>query len=129
MAQPTQGTIEAGVASAVVRFHREQIGRGPSEVKAHLSGDLLLVRCTGIFTPTEARLAISEEGRKLIRSSRQELRSINHLEIEQVIEEIVGCKVLRSYCDMAVEAAEQIEVYVLELDMERRLVRSETKKT
>jgi uncharacterized protein YbcI len=123
LSRPTRGTIEAEAANAVVRFQREQQGRGPADVRAHLVGDLLLVRCTGIFTQTEARLAVTEEGRKLIKSARQELRSINHAEIEAIVAGIVGCGVVRSYYDIDVEAAEQVEVYVLEMDIEKRLLR------
>jgi uncharacterized protein YbcI len=121
--RPTKGSIEAEVANAVVRFQREQQGRGPEDVRAHLIGELIVVRCSGIFTPTEAHLAATEEGRRLIRSARQELRAINHQEIEAAIAGIVGCKVVRSYGDVDVDAAEQMEVYVLETDVEKRLLR------
>ena len=123
MSRPTRGTIEAEAANAVVRFQREQQGRGPADVRAHLVGDLILVRSTGIFTPTEVRLAVTEEGRKLIKSARQELRIINHGEVEALIAGIAGCPVVRSYYDVDVEAAEQVEVYVLEVDIEKRLGR------
>lgn len=123
MNRPTKGSIEAEVANAVVRFQREQHGRGASDVRAFLVGDMLLVRSTGIFTPVEARLTASEEGRRLIRSSRQELRSINHEEVEGIVAGIVECPVLRSYCDVDVDAAEQMEVYVLEQNVEKRLLR------
>ena len=125
MNRPTKGVIEAEVANAVVRFQREQQGRGPADVRAHLIGDLILARCTGIFTPTEVRLSATEEGRKLIRSARQELRSINHAEIEGVISEIAGVRVLRSYADLNVDVAEQMEVFVLETDLEKRFLRQE----
>ena len=125
MDRPTKGTVEAEVANAVVRFHREQQGRGPTEVRAHVLGDLILVRLSGIFTPTEARLASTEEGRKLIKSARQELRSINHEEIEKIVGDIAACKVLRSYSDVDVEAMEQMEVYVLDTDVERRFLRQD----
>lgn len=119
----SKGSIEAEIASAVVKFQREQQGRGASDVRATLIGDLVLVRSGGIFTPTEAHLSASDEGRRLILSSRRELRSINHGEIERIIGAIVGCGVVRSYFDVDVEAAEQFEVFVLETDMERRLLR------
>jgi uncharacterized protein YbcI len=125
MNRPTKGTIEAEVANAVVRFHREQQGRGPADVRAHLLGDLILVQSAGILTPTEGRLAATEEGRRLIKSARQELRSINHQELEESIAGIVGCAVLRSYSDVNVEVAEQMEVFVLETDLERRLLRQD----
>lgn len=125
MDRPTKGSIEAEIAGAVVRFHREQQGRGPTDVRAHLVGDMVLIRSSGIFTPTEAHLAASEDGRRLIKSSRQELRSIDHGDLEAVIAAIAECQVLRSYYDVDVEAAEQIEVFVLEADIEKRLLRQE----
>jgi uncharacterized protein YbcI len=121
----TRGTIESQVASAVVQFQREQQGRGPADVRVYLIGDLILVRSAGIFTPTETRLAKSEEGRRLIKSARQELRAITHVEQESLITRIAGCQVIRSYGDMDVEAAEQVDVFVLETDLEKKLLRQE----
>jgi uncharacterized protein YbcI len=121
----TKGTIEAEIANAVVRFQREQTGRGPTDVRAHLLGDLILVRSGGIFTPVETKLAVTEDGRKIIKVARQELRDINRSEIEQILGDIVGCTVVRSYCDVDVEAAEQVEVYVLDADLEKRLLRQD----
>src|SRR5690349_17847325 len=109
MNRVTRGTIEAQVANAIVQFQREQQGRGPADVHVHLIGDLILARCTGIFTVTETRLSATEEGRRLIKSARQELRAITRGDQENLIAGIVGCKVLRSYGDVDVEAAEQME--------------------
>ena len=105
--------MEADIANAVTRFQREQQGRGPQEVAAHIVGDLIIVRCEGIFTPTEAKLTASPEGRKLIASSRRELRSINHQEMEDIVSTLCGSAVLRSYCEVDVDAGEQMEVYVV----------------
>ncbi len=124
----TKGGIESEVANAVVRFQREQQGRGATDVRAHLLGDLLVVRCGGIFTPTEAHPAASEERRRLIKSARYELRSINRSEIEGIIGRIAGCDVVRSYYDLEVAAAEQMEVYVLSQDVEKRLLRQDVER-
>lgn len=120
MSQSTKGALEAEIANAVTRFHREQQGRGPGDVRAFLVGDLILVRCTSILTSVEDKLCASDEGRKLIKSARQELRSINHAEIEEIIAGLAGCPVLRSHCDLSVEAAEQVEVYVLNQNVEKQ---------
>ncbi len=120
MNQLSKGALEAEIANAVTKFHREQQGRGPGEVRAFIIGEMVLVRCQSIFTPVEAKLSGSDEGRKLIKSARQELRSINHLEIQEIIGKLVGCAVLRSHCDLSVEASEQVEVYILERNLEKR---------
>jgi uncharacterized protein YbcI len=125
MNRPTKGSMEDEIANAISRFHREQQGRGPADVRAHLVGDLVLVRSTGIFTLTETHLAATEEGRRLIKSARLELRSIHLEEAEGLVARITGCKVARSYSDVDPSAAEQIEVYVLEADVERRLLRQD----
>jgi len=115
----TRGALESAIANAVSKFHREQQGRGPLDVRAHIFGDLVLVRSTGILTQTENNLCASEAGRLLIQSSRRELRAINHEEIEETVGVLCGCQVLRSYSDLSVEAAEQVEVYVLESNLEK----------
>lgn len=120
MNRPTKGSIEAEIANAVVRFQREQQGRGPAEVRAHVIGEMVLVRCKGIFTATEERLAVTEEGRKVIRSARQELRSINHREIEELVGALLGSPVVRSFYDVDVREAEQVEVFVTGGDLEKR---------
>jgi uncharacterized protein YbcI len=121
----TKGEIEGQVAAAAVRFQREQQGRGPADVRAHLLRDVLVVRYTGIFTSTEAHLAATDEGRRLIRSARQELRTIYRMEMEAIVAEIVGCPVSRSYYDIEVASEEQVEVYILGADVEKRLLRQD----
>jgi uncharacterized protein YbcI len=121
----TKGSLEAAVASAVVRFQREQQGRGAAEVRAHLVGDMIVVRSGGILTPTEVRLTTTEEGRRLIKSARHELWGINHGEIEGIVAGIVGSGVVRSFYDVDVDGAEQVEVYILAQDIEQRLLREE----
>ena len=121
----TRGTIEAQIANALVQFQREQQGRGASDVQVYLLGDLVLVRSTGIFTVTEQRLSGTDEGRRLIKSARQELRTITHFDQETLVASIVGCNVMRSYGDVDVNASEQVEVFVLETDIEKRLLRQE----
>lgn len=108
----SRGELEDAAASATVRFHKEQQGRGPTDVRAHLLGDLLLVRSSGILTPIETHLAASDEGRRLIKSARLELRSIAHADLEADLADIFGAPVVRSYYDVSVEANEQVEVYV-----------------
>ena len=125
MSRLTRGTIEAQVAAAVVQFQREQQGRGPSNVRVNLIGDLLLVRSTGIFTPTELKLLHTEEGKRIVKSARQELRSIVRGDQEALISAIAACRIVRSYGDIDVDAAEQVEVFVFEADMEKRLLRQE----
>ena len=117
--------MEAEIAAATVRTQREQIGRGATDVRAYIVGEMAIVRCTGILTPAEAHLIATEEGCKLVQQSRTELRRIICTEMEAMIAGIVGCRVLRSYGDVNAEAGELVEVYILETDLEKRLLRQD----
>ena len=105
--------IESRLVEVVTKYHFDQQGRAPKIVRAHLSSDMVVVYSSGIFTPTEESLAGTDEGRKLIKSARRELRSISRKEVEAQIAAIVGCPVLRSFWDLDVRSAEQVEIYML----------------
>ncbi|MFZ4509114.1 MAG: DUF2294 domain-containing protein, partial [Fimbriimonas sp.] len=117
----TKSEIERAVASVVERYHREQQGHGPSYVQAHLVENMILVRCQGVFTPTEVSLTQSEEGRKAVQSARRELRALTRRQIEAQVAKAIGTGVSRSYYDLDVRLAEQVEVYMLEEHLESRL--------
>ncbi len=52
----SQGEIESAVCDGISRFQQEFIGRGPSDIHAHLVGSLLVVRLHGVLTPAERQL-------------------------------------------------------------------------
>ena len=100
------------IAQLIAKHHREQQGKAPAETKAHMVGDMLVVYSSGIFTPTEESLCQSEEGRKLVKSARRELRSLTRRKAEMVVAKALGCEILRSFWDLDVRTGEQIEVYM-----------------
>ncbi len=53
----TQGEIEASVCDGITHFMQEFMGRGPKDIRAHLIGDLLVVRLHGILSAAETSLA------------------------------------------------------------------------
>src|SRR4051812_18531999 len=114
VASITKAGMEKEVARAISRFHEDQHGCRPTTTVAYLVGDMAIVRCTGCFTPTESSLASSEDGRKLVKSARRELRSLNRRDVERQVGEIVGSRVIRSFWDLDIRVGEQVEVYVLD---------------
>jgi uncharacterized protein YbcI len=116
----TKEAIEASVAETVSRYHREQHGCAPHECTAYLVADMLVVKSCAVFTPTEEQLAATDDGRKFIKSSRRDLRSITRRDIEGRIADIVRCRVLRSFWDMDVRNGDQVEVYILAENIGRR---------
>ena len=72
----TRGEIEAAICDGISRFHQDYMGRGPKDIRAHLIGDLLVVRLQGVLTRAEQQLARSlpaEKGRDLLKQVRTQL--------------------------------------------------------
>jgi uncharacterized protein YbcI len=106
-------SIEAEITSTIARFHLDQQGHEPGAVEAFTCGDLIVVRCHDVFTPTERDLAQTSEGKKLIQSARRDQRALTRREVEHEVERVVGRAVLRSFYDIDTRNGEQVEVYVL----------------
>lgn len=122
VAELTRTGLEAEVARVISRFHEDQHGCKADVTAAHVINDMVLVRSSGCFTPTEQRLSETEDGRKLVKSARRELRSLNRRQVEAQIGELLGVKVLRSFWDLDVRVGEQIEVYILDHALELNLL-------
>jgi uncharacterized protein YbcI len=69
----SKGQIEAQIAAIVTTFEREQMGRGPREVRAWIIEDLILIRLRGVLTPAEERLSVDPNGRHLLKGVRTRL--------------------------------------------------------
>jgi uncharacterized protein YbcI len=107
-------SLESEISRAVAGFHLDQQGHPPREVEAHVVGELVVVRCHDVFTPTERGLAETSDGQKLVQSARRDQRALSRRDIEGVVGNVVGRRVLRSFYDIDTRNGEQVEVYVLE---------------
>ncbi len=93
----TQGEIEAAISEAVSRFEQDYMGRGPTDIHAHLLGDLLVVRLRGVLTAAEQHLVKSlpaEKGRDLLKQVRTHLIETARPVMEAMVEKVTGVKVV-----------------------------------
>jgi len=60
----TQGEIEAAICEGISRFEQEFMGRGPKDIRAHLIGDLIVIRLQGVLTAAEQHLVASSPPRR-----------------------------------------------------------------
>ena len=109
-----EGTVEGAIERAVARYHREQQGHTPDVCCAVLLPDMAVIRCGGIFTPTEKELVKTEEGRKLVQSARREQRALTRREVEAAVAAVAARAVARSFSDLDVRVGEHAEIYVFE---------------
>src|SRR3954471_9689068 len=76
VAVKTRGEIEATVCDGITRFEQEYMGRGPKDIRAHLIGDLLVIRLQGVLTAAERQLVNTlppDKGRDLLKQVRTQL--------------------------------------------------------
>ncbi len=112
----TQGELEAAVCQGMCQFQQEFLGRGPSDVRAYLLGDLLVVRLFGILTAAEQHLVATcpaEHGREMLKQVRTLLIETARLQIDSMIQLITGVKVISMHHDISTVTGEQIVIFTL----------------
>ena len=112
----TQGEIEAAICGLISRVHQEYMGRGPKDVRAHLIGDLLVVRLRGVLTSPEQHLAKSlpgEKGRDLLKQFRAHLIETARPIMQAMIQEATGVKVLSMHHDISTVTGEEVVLFTL----------------
>jgi len=112
----TQGEIEAAICEGISRFQQEYIGRGPKDIRAHLIGDLLVVRLRGVLTAPEQHMVKSlsaEKGRDLLKQVRTHLIETARPVMEAMIQEVTGVKVLSLHHDISTVTGEEVVLFTL----------------
>ena len=100
----------------MARFEQEHMGREPKDARAHLIGDLLVVRMTRVLTAAEELLIKSlpaGRGRDLLKEVRTQLMETARPILEAIIEESTGVKVLSMHRDISTTTGEKVMVFTL----------------
>ena len=112
----SQGEIEAAICEGISRFEQEFMGRGPKDIRAHLIGDLLVVRLQGVLTAAEQHLVQAlpaEKGRDLLKQVRTQLIETARPVLEEMVQEITGTKVLTLHHDISTVTGEEVVLFTL----------------
>jgi len=110
----TQGEIEAAICDGITRFEQEYMGRGPKDIRAHLIGDLLVVRLQGVLTAAEQHLVRSlpaEKGRDLLKQVRTQLIEAARAPLEALVHDITGVKPLTLHHDISTATGEEVVIF------------------
>jgi uncharacterized protein YbcI len=92
------------------------MGRGPKDIRAHLLGDLLVVRLQGVLTAAEQNLVKSlsaDKGRDLLKQVRTHLIETARPVMEAMLQEITGVKVLTLHHDISTVTGEEVVLFTL----------------
>jgi uncharacterized protein YbcI len=112
----TRGEMEAAICDGVRLFEQEYMGRGPKDIHAHLLGDLVVVRLTGVLTAAEKQMVKAipvDKGRDLLKQVRTHLIETARPMMEVMIEEVTGVKVLSLHHDISTATGEEVIVFTL----------------
>ena len=112
----TQGEVEAAVCEGVTRFQQDYMGRGPRDIRAHLLGDLLVVRLQGVLTAAEQQLVRTlpaEKGRDLLKQVRTQLVETARPALEAMVREAAGVAVVSLHHDVSTLTGEERVLFTL----------------
>jgi uncharacterized protein YbcI len=114
-----RGEYEDAFTKAIIRFEKEELGRGPKEARTYFLGDMILIRLRGILTPAESMLAKEPKGRALVKETRRQLLEASKSHIEQIVHDVLDLELVSLYTDMSTETAERVIVLVIDGDLDK----------
>jgi uncharacterized protein YbcI len=110
---PERGLLLSAISNAVVRIHKQFLGRGPVKARSHLSGDVLTVILEGGFLQGERTLHEHGHAREVI-NSRLAMQETMEQEFRVAIESILYRSVRSFMSGSDPENDLQAEIFVLE---------------
>lgn len=108
--------MENAIRQAVIKFEQDFMGRGPTDVRAFIVRDIVLVRLKGVLTPAERQLAKNADGIEMVRRMRQNLITQGKENLCREIATITGVKVTGLFTDIDTQIGERIIVFTLDRD-------------
>jgi len=117
----TKGQIEAEIRDAIVKFERDFMGCGPSDVRAFILRDMIVVRLRDELTPAEHQLAKNPDGAVIVKRMRENLMDQAREMLGKTIGDITGTEVLGLFTDIETTSGDRVLVFTLRSDLEMAL--------
>ena len=108
-----RGTVMANISRRIVTLHKQYGGRGATEARTDLHGDVVLVLMRGGFTRVEETL-LAEGHRDVIARQRHLFHEVMHDRFIEVIEDELGRRVLAFMSANHADPYLLAEIFVLE---------------
>ena len=121
MLDKTKEQLEADISTLIPKFEKENLGRGPKEVRTFIIQDLILVRLKGILTPAEEKLISEVDGAQIVKQIRRRLIESSRSILEKIIEEKINAKVITLHTDISTRTGERIIIFGMDRDVEEGL--------
>jgi uncharacterized protein YbcI len=117
-AEPEVTGAEAGgsrsleISNAMARLHKQYVGRGPTNSRTTIDGDLVVCLLEGGYTRAEQTLEDNDKG-DLVAAGRLGLQEAMRQAMVEAVQEILGRSVLSFMSANDLKRNLQIEVFVL----------------
>ena len=118
----SKGQVEAAIRNAVIRFEMEFLGRGPTDVRAYILQDLIIVRLKGVLTPAEQQLAKNPEGVTLVKRMRSNLLDQGRDDLIKEISALTETEVAGLFTDVHVASGERVIVFTMDANLDQRFL-------
>lgn len=116
----TRAEMEVAIRNAIIKFEQDFMGRGPTEVRAFIVRDLVVIRLKGVLTPAERQLAKTPDGVDMVKRIRQTLIAQGRDRLVEQVSDITGAKVLGIFMDIDAQIGEKVFVFTVGRDLEAR---------
>jgi uncharacterized protein YbcI len=109
------GSRSLEISNAIARLHKQYVGRGPTNSRTTIDGDLVVVLLEGGYTRAEQTLDENDKG-DLVAAGRLGLQDAMREAMIDVVQEVVG-RTVRSFMSANdLKRNLQVEVFVLVSD-------------
>lgn len=105
------------IRQAIIKFEQDFMGRGPTDVRAFIVRDMVVVRLKGVLTQAERQLAKTPDGIEMVKHMRKSLMVQGRDSLIREIASITGVKVAGLFTDIDAQIDERILVFTLEQDL------------
>jgi uncharacterized protein YbcI len=114
--EPSPGNALQAVSNAMVRLHKEQLGRGPTNARTHFAGpDTLVCTLEDSLLPAERTMVEMGEDQR-VRESRMFLQVASQDQFIEAVEELLSRKVRAFSSAIDPHAGVVWEVFTFEPD-------------
>lgn len=100
------------ISNAMARLHKQFVGRGPTNTRTTIDGDLVVCLLEGGYTQAEQTLANNDRG-DLVAAGRDGLQASMRQALIAAVQEVMGRRVLSFMSTQDMERNLQAEVFVL----------------
>ena len=118
MKTKTRGEAEAEITQAVVKFEKEYLGHGPLDARTFFVNDMVLIRLRGVLTAGDRKMAETREGQALLKETRRHLFESSIPIFEEMIVQVIGCKLISLHTDLSSKTGERIIVITTDKNLE-----------